>query len=75
MQELIKPIKQGIELSAKARYLKRIAKECDKRERFLEKARLQTHIINAMIDQYSEIYGENLREKLTKKQNEVGGGK
>lgn len=61
-------IKQGLELGAQTRCLKRIAKECDKRERLLEKARLQVHIINAMINQYDEIYGENLKEVLGRKQ-------
>lgn len=67
MQELIKLIKQGFELGVQTRCLKRIVKECDKRERFLEKARLQTHIINAMIDRYDELYGKNLRGKLSEK--------
>ena len=63
MAELKRLIKKSFELSVKMRWLKTISKETDKYNKIREKADRQQYVVNALIKEYMEIYGEDLRIK------------
>ncbi len=58
---MIDLIKEWFELTAKANWLKMIDKEVNKYNRINRKLNSQAHIINALLNKYKEIYGEDLR--------------
>lgn len=54
-------LKQSFELFVKKRWLKIIDKECDKYNKIKSKLSCQLCIVNALLERYKEIYGEDLR--------------
>ena len=57
MDELLK---RSFELFVKKRWLKTIDKECDKYNKIKSKLSRQQYIVNALLERYKEIYGEDL---------------
>lgn len=58
MDELLK---RSFELFVKKRWLKTIDKECDKYNKIKSKLSRQQYVVNALLERYKEIYGEDLR--------------
>ena len=58
MDELLK---RTFELFVKKRWLKTIDKECDKYNKIKSKLWRQQYVVNALLERYKEIYGEDLR--------------
>lgn len=54
-------LKRSFELFVKKRWLKIIDKECDKYNKMKSKLSRQLYIVNALLERYKEIYGEDLR--------------
>ena len=63
MKELIAMLKKAFELSVKVRWLKGLEKEIDKGIRLDEKARLQHCIVNDLVKEYKERFGEDMRKE------------
>ena len=57
MDELLK---RSFELFVKKRWLKTIDKECDKYNKIKSKLSRQQYVVNALLERYKEIYGEDL---------------
>ena len=62
MAELLKLIKETFELSVKMRWLKTINKEIDKCNKIKEQLDRQRYVVNSLLKEYMEIYGEDLRK-------------
>ena len=62
MKELIEMLKKLHELSVKTRWLNMINKENDKYRKLYIKAQEQNFIVNELVKQYEEKFGENLRK-------------
>lgn len=62
MAELKRLIKKSFELSAKMRWLKTINKEIDKCNKAKERLDRQRYVVNSLLEEYMEIYGEDLRK-------------
>ena len=60
MKELFK---ESFELFCKGRWLKAIDKECDKYSKLKAKLIRQQYIVNALVERYKELYGEDLYDK------------
>lgn len=58
MRELLK---KNFELFVKMRWLKRISKEAEKYKKLKEKTNRQLYVLNELLKEYQNIYGENLR--------------
>ena len=63
MAELLKLIKETFELSVKMRWLKTINKEIDKCNKIKEQLDRQRYVVNSLLKEYMEIYGEDLRKE------------
>ena len=63
MKELIEMLKKLHELSVKTRWLKMIDKEIDKYRKLYRKAQEQNFIVNELVKQYEEKFGEDLRKE------------
>ena len=63
MKELIAMLKRSHEIFVKTRWLKMINKEIDKYRKLYEKAQQQHFIMNAVVKEYEEKFGEVLRRK------------
>jgi hypothetical protein len=59
-------LKQSFDLFVKKRWLKTIDKECDKYNKIKGKLLRQQYVVNALLKEYMEIYGEELRKQLEK---------
>lgn len=59
---LKKMFKESFDLWCKMRWLKVIDKECDKYIKLKNKLSTQQFIANSLIEEYSRVYGENLRK-------------
>ena len=59
MRELFK---KRFELFVKMRWLKTINKETDKYTKLKEKSNRQLYVVNALLKEYKEKYGEDLRK-------------
>lgn len=59
MKALLKKI---FELFVKMRWLKTINKETDKYTKLKEKSNRQLYVVNALLKEYKEKYGEDLRK-------------
>ena len=59
---LKKLLKETIDLWRKMRWLKLINKECDKYQKLKSTLSKQQFIVNALIEAYSKVYGEDLRK-------------
>lgn len=57
-------LKQSFDLFVKKRWLKTIDKECDKYNKIKGKLLRQQYVVNALLKEYMEIYGEELRKTL-----------
>lgn len=55
-------LKQTFDLFVKKRWLKTIDKECDKYNKIKGKLFRQQYVVNALIKEYMEIYGEEFRK-------------
>jgi hypothetical protein len=55
-------LKQSFDLFVKKRWLKTIDKECDKYNKIKGKLLRQQYVVNALLKEYMEIYGEELRK-------------
>lgn len=55
-------LKRTFDLLVKIRWLKTIDKECNKYTKLKKKLSAQQFIVNALIEAYSKIYGEDLRK-------------
>ncbi len=55
-------IKRSFELSVKMRWLKLIDRECDKAKKLRYKLDRQNYIINCLLNEYKNKYGEDLRK-------------
>lgn len=53
-------LKRSFELFVKKRWLKTIDKECDKYNKIKSKLSRQQYVVNALLERYKEIYGEDL---------------
>lgn len=53
-------LKRTFELLVKKRWLKTIDKECDKYNKIKSKLSRQQYVVNALLERYKEIYGEDL---------------
>lgn len=62
MKELIKMLKKSHEINVKMRWLKMINKEIDKYRKLCEKAKHQHFIMNVLIKEYEEEFGEKIRK-------------
>lgn len=65
-----KLVKRTFELFVKKRWLKTIAKECDKYKKLKSKLFRQQYVVNSLLEEHKKIYGEDLRTP-----NERGGEK
>ena len=54
-------LKRSFDLWVKKRWLKTIEKETDKCNRLSKKLFRQKYVVNALLDEYMKIYGEDLR--------------
>jgi hypothetical protein len=63
MAKLIRLIKESFELFVKMRWLKTISKEIDKCNKIKEQLDRQRYVVSSLIEEYMEIYGEDLRQK------------
>lgn len=63
MAELKRLIKNSFELSVKMRWLKTISKETDKYNKIKEQLDRQRYVVNSLLEEYREIYGEDLRKE------------
>lgn len=61
-QTMIELMKQRFELFVKMRWLKTIEKETDKYSKLKSKLSRQQHVVNALLAEYSNKYGESLRK-------------
>ena len=59
---LKKLLKESFGIWRKMRWLKIINKECDKYKKLKSKLSAQQFIVNALIEAYSKVYGEDLRK-------------
>ena len=57
---MAKLLKRTFELFVKKRWLKTIDKECDKYKKLKSKLFRQQYVVNALLERYKEIYGEDL---------------
>lgn len=55
-------LKRSFELFVKKRWLKTINKECDKYQKIKRKLACQQYVVNALVAEYKEKYGEDLRQ-------------
>ena len=55
-------LKKRFELFVKMRWLKTINKETDKYTKLKEKTNRQLYVLNALLNEYLEKYGEDLRK-------------
>ena len=55
-------LKRAFDLLVKIRWLKTIDKECNKYTKLKKKLSAQQFIVNALIEAYSKVYGEDLRK-------------
>ena len=55
-------LKKRFELFVKMRWLKIINKETDKYKKLEEKSNRQLYVVNALLKEYKEKYGEDLRK-------------
>lgn len=62
MKELIEILKNSHELSIKMRWLKMIDKENNKYRKLYEKLQRQCFIVNELVKEYKEKFGEDLRK-------------
>lgn len=62
MKELIELLKVSYEISVKMRWLKMIDKENSKYRKLWEKAHRQRFIIDELVKEYKEKFGEDLRK-------------
>lgn len=63
MAKLIRLIKESFELFVKMRWLKTISKETDKYNKIKEQLDRQRYVVNSLLEEYREIYGEDLRKE------------
>lgn len=61
-------LKQSFELFVKKRWLKTINNECDKYKKLKSKLFRQQYVVNSLLEEYKNIYGEDLR---TQKESSV----
>lgn len=59
---MIELMKQRFELFVKMRWLKTIEKEADKYSKLKSKLSRQQYVLNALLAEYSNKYGESLRK-------------
>ena len=62
MKELKRLIKETIDLWIKMRWLKIINKECDKYIKAKQKTERHQYVVNELLKEYKEKYGEELRK-------------
>ena len=55
-------LKKRFELFVKMRWLKTINKETDKYTKLKERSNRQLYVLNALLNEYLEKYGEDLRK-------------
>lgn len=56
-------IKDWHDIGRKFKFLRRVSRECDKYKRLIKQAERQGRIVNTLIDEYTQLYGEDLRAK------------
>lgn len=56
-----KLLKERFELFCKNNCLRTIDKECDKYNKLKSKLNRQQYVVNALVERYKELYGEDLR--------------
>lgn len=54
-------IKDWHDIGSKFKFLRRVGREYDKYKRLIKQAERQGRIVNTLIDEYKQLYGEDLR--------------
>ena len=66
VRTMVELLKRSFELFIKRKWLKTIEKEIDKYNKIKHKFYRQRYVVNSLLEEYKEIYGENLRTLIEK---------
>lgn len=61
---ILQLIKDWHDIGKKLKFLRRVSRECDKYKRLAEEAERQGRIVDTLIDEYKQLYGEDLRANV-----------